>query len=64
MLDEKIIEIYEEPLENEPMAEDEVRNAYKKLGEALDEYIEAIRKGAFVWGYEMGRRGVAYSDRS
>lgn len=58
-MDKKIVEIYENELENQPMAHDELREANKKLDRALEAYIEEVQVAAFVWGYELGRRDAA-----
>ena len=56
MLDERAVKIYNDNLEDQPMASDEVRKAYKALNAALDDYINAICLDSFCWGYELGRK--------
>lgn len=48
---EDIIKIYEENLENEPQASQNVRDGYKQMGESFQEYINAICEDAFCFGY-------------
>lgn len=55
-MDRKIVEIYENELDNQPMAHDELIEARNKLDRALEAYIEEIQVSMFVWGYETGRR--------
>ncbi|MEW4414454.1 hypothetical protein [Clostridium sp. AN503] len=55
-MDKKILQVYEDSLEDQPMAHEELKVAYRNLGRALDEYIEEIQKSAFYWGYEVGRK--------
>ncbi len=56
-MDKKVLEIYEQELENQPQAPKSVTEAYCKIGEAIDAYIEELGKHYFSWGYEVGRKG-------
>lgn len=49
---EEIVKIYEENLENEPSASDDVRKAYTNLNNSLQDYINALCEDAFVFGYK------------
>lgn len=56
--------IYDECLENEPMASDRVKKSYNKMGKWFDEYLSALQSDLFRYayqcGYEAGRKdGVA-----
>lgn len=56
IMNENTLRVYEESLDEQPMAHEELRATYQKLGEALDAYINEIQKSAFCWGYEAGRK--------
>ena len=56
MLDEKVIQIYEDNLEDQPMVSEATRTAHKNLRSVLDDYINAVCQDDFVWGYELGRK--------
>lgn len=53
-----IQKIYDDCLEDWPMASDDVRNAYEKINIGLDECIEAVQQQAFSFGYEQGMKAV------
>lgn len=61
-MDRKIVEIYENELENQPMAHDELIAARKNLDRAMEAYIEEIQVLAFVWGYETGKRDAGRQE--
>ncbi|MGI6010176.1 MAG: hypothetical protein ACOX8H_01585 [Ruminococcus sp.] len=58
----EIEKIYSEALENQPMASEAVREGYKKLNYALDEYINALQEDIFAWAYELGRKAGAGNE--
>ena len=58
----EIEKIYSEALENQPMASEAVRESYKKLNYALDEYINAVQEDIFAWAYELGRKAGAGNE--
>lgn len=53
---EELRKIYDKALDDQPQATDEVREAYRNLGYALDRYIEAMQEYDFAWAYELGRK--------
>ena len=55
MLNKELLKIYEENLENQPNMSPDVLAKYGKLQDAIEEYIEAVSKNVFCWGYELGR---------
>lgn len=55
MLNKELLKIYEDNLGNQPNMSPDVLEKYKKVQYALDEYIEAVNKNIFCWGYELGR---------
>ena len=55
MLNKELLKIYEDNLGNQPNMSPDVLETYKKVQYALDEYIEAVSKNIFCWGYELGR---------
>lgn len=59
-MDKKVLEIYEQELENAPMAHDELRAAYAAIHDALEDYVIEIQKASFCFGFETGRK---YSER-
>lgn len=59
-MDKKVLEIYEQELENQPQAPESVIEAYRGISEAIDAYIEELEKYYFAWGYEVGREGRSY----
>lgn len=63
MLDEKILKVYEENLEDQPVMSESVLEAYDNLRSALDEYIEAVSQNVFCWAYELGRKAGKTNER-
>lgn len=61
-MDKEMEKIYSEALENQPMASEAVRESYKKLNYALDEYINAVQEYVFAWAYELGRKAGAGNE--
>ena len=55
MLNKELLKIYEDNLENQPNMSPDVLAKYEKLQDAIEEYIEAVSKNVFCWGYELGR---------
>lgn len=55
MLNKELLKIYEDNLENQPNMSKDVLAKYGKLQDAIEEYIEAVNKKVFCWGYELGR---------
>lgn len=49
-MNKEIERIYEDSLENQTQASEEVRTGYDNLHNAIDEFIEAIQKGGFCLG--------------
>lgn len=62
-MDKEMEKIYSEALENQPMASEAVRESYKKLNYALDEYISALQEDIFAWAYELGRKAGAKHEK-
>lgn len=49
--------VYDDICERESMpASEEVRNAQKELVKAFDNYVAAVGKDAFYWGYTIAMR--------
>lgn len=61
-INKEMEKIYSEALENQPMASETVRESYKKLDYALDEYISALQEDIFAWAYELGRKAGAGNE--
>lgn len=55
-MNKDIERIYEESSENQPQASEEVRTGYSNLNDAIEEYIEAVQKDAFAYGYQVGQK--------
>ena len=58
-MNQEMEKIYREAQENQPEASEAVRESYKELNYALDEYINAIQEYVFAWAYELGRKAGA-----
>ena len=48
---EKILEIMENDMENQPMASERTRAGYSTLQDAIEKYCSAVQEDAFYWGY-------------
>lgn len=46
--------IYEECLENEPMAPDVVMDSYREMKNAFDEYLGVLQEHMFRYAYQCG----------
>lgn len=51
-------EIYSECLENQPQASEAVRNSYKGMIEAFDEYLNATQENMFRYAYQCGYKAA------
>ena len=55
MLNKELLKIYEDNLENQPNMSPDVLAKYGKLQDAIEEYIEAVSKNVFCWGWKDSR---------
>lgn len=51
---EQITEIYENSMESQPRAGQDVREAYSDFNSAVDAYISALQYEMFLWAFELG----------
>lgn len=51
---EQITEIYENSMEDQPRAGQDVREAHSDFNSAVDNYITALQYETFLWAYELG----------
>ena len=51
---DQITAIYEESIENQPPAGQDVIQADKDIRHALDAYCSALQYETFLWAYELG----------
>jgi len=63
---EKMQEIYDRALEDWPMATGAIKGSYDKMHQELDNYMDAIERAAFCYGYEYAIRemGGRRNDRA
>ncbi len=51
---DQIIAAYEQAIENQPSAGQDVTEASKSIDRALDNYCTALQYETFLWAYELG----------
>lgn len=51
---DQITAIYEESIENQPPAGQDVTEADRDINRALDSYCDALQYETFLWAYELG----------
>lgn len=51
---DQIIAAYEQAIENQPSAGQDVTEASESISRALDDYCTALQYETFLWAYELG----------
>jgi len=51
---DQIITAYEQAIENQPSAGQDVTEASESISRALDDYCTALQFETFLWAYELG----------
>ena len=51
---DQITEIYENSMEDQPSAGQDVRESYSAFRDACDAYVSALQYEMFLWAYELG----------